>query len=108
MKDVDPELYGFLKDNETGLYKSSERYSTKDKIRAFLHINFGDLSEFIKIVGEGHFEDGGVEVLLFGNSVCVELNEIIEGFDHSLLAYKRCFDVDSWNDYEELIIKDWD
>jgi len=103
MKNVNPELYDFLKENETGLY-SDIRFG---EVIAFVHIHFSDLDSFVRIVGDGHFDEGGSEVIMFTNTICIEVNDIIESLGHSLYDYKFCFDVDSWNEHEVEIRKDW-
>ena len=84
--DVNAELYEFLKDNETGMF-------LKDgEVVAYVHIRFYNLNEFVEIVGEGCFDEGGMEVKLFADTVCVELNDIIEGEGHDIISYKKCFE----------------
>ncbi len=96
--DVNARLYGFLKDNETGLYKH------KKQIIAFVHIYFCDLSKFADIVGQSHFEDGGIDVQMFSNSICVEISDLIQdGFGHNLSDYKDCFNDYDWDRYKDLI-----
>jgi len=106
MGNVDSGLYDFLKENETGLYRSNEKY-TKDKIIAIVHVYFSDLEDFIEIVGEYSFEEEGIEVTMFADRICVGLNDIIEANDQSLVDYKKCFDKDNWNNYEVQIMRDW-
>lgn len=84
--EVNAELYEFLKDNETGMF-------LKDgEVVAYVHVIFHYLDEFVEIVGEGWFDEGGMEVQLFANTVCVELNDIIEGEGHDIISYKKCFE----------------
>jgi hypothetical protein len=93
---VDSALYDFLKDNETGLYKN---YKTNEII-GFVHISFYDLEKFVKeVAGESHFEEGGMEVQMFRESVCIDLNYIIEGLGHDLRDYKNCFNKSDWDYY---------
>ena len=89
---VDAALYDFLKDNETGLFRR------KSEVIAYVHVNFFDLDDFVKIVGTGHFDEGGIEVQLMNNTVCVELNDIMENsFGHELSDYRNCFG--EWDEY---------
>lgn len=92
--DVNPELYEFLKENETGLYAKNKT------VFAYVHIYFFNLGDFVKIVGEHHFEEGGIEVQMFNNTTCIDINDIIESHGHYLSSYKNCFDESTWRDYE--------
>jgi hypothetical protein len=104
MKNVNPELYDFLKENETGLYTDWRLQETI----AYVHIHFSNLADFVRIIGNNsYFNDGGIQVLMFSNTICIEINDIIGGLDHSLCNYKDCFDKDVWKEYEEQIIKEW-
>jgi hypothetical protein len=91
------ELYDFLKENETGLY------SDKNGVRGYVHIYFIDLDKFVEIVGTGPFDEGGLEVQMFTNTICIEINEIIEGYGQTLLDYKNCFSESDWANYKERI-----
>jgi len=82
---VDANLYDFLKENETGLFRR------KDEVIAFVHVDFCDIKEFIEIVGSSHFSEHDVDVILCDKTICIELNDIIEGLGHYLSSYKRCF-----------------
>lgn len=93
--EVIAELYDFLKENETGLYKN---YKT-DEVIGYVHISFYDLKNFVDIVGEDEFVEGGINVQMFNNSICVEINDIIEGYGHELSDYKNCFDESDWDYY---------
>ncbi len=88
---VDADLYDFLKANETGLFRR------KEEVIAYVHVDFADLSDFVKIVGTNRFSEGGMEVVLMCDTVCVELNDIIEGYGHELSDYRNCFG--EWNEY---------
>lgn len=93
--EVNAELYDFLNENETGLYCKGK------EVVAFVHIHFSDLDDFVKVIGEGHFDEGGMEVNLFSHTIAVELNDIIEGQGHYISSYKKCFH--EWKDYEKVI-----
>src|SRR5699024_8635467 len=84
--EVDANLYEFLRENETGLIKDDRG------LIFYVHVPFYLLDEFAEIVGHHHFEEGGMTVLLFDESVCVDLNDIIEGAGHKITSYKNCFD----------------
>lgn len=95
MKNVIPELYDFLKDNETGLYNDIRC----GEVIGYVHVNFYDLNDFVKIVGEGSFDEGGLEVQMFDNTICIEVNDIIERYGQELEDYKNCFNKDDWEEY---------
>lgn len=83
---VDVKLFDFLKENKTGMFRRDR------EVIAYVHVDFFKLDEFIEVVGEHWFDEGGIEdCVLFRDSVCVELNDIIESQGHSLLAYQNCF-----------------
>lgn len=103
MKNVNPELYDFLKENETGLCIDWRL----QEVIAYVHVYFSDLSDFIRIVGNECFDDGGEEVLMFGNTICIEINNIISDLNHSLCDYEGCFEKDVWKEHKDLIIKTW-
>lgn len=88
---VDAELYDFLKVNETGLFRR------KDEVIAYVHVNFFELDDFVKMIGADYFSEGGIEVQLMENSVCVELNDIIEAFGQEISDYMNCFG--EWDEY---------
>lgn len=100
-KEVNADLYDFLKTYETGLY--TKEFHKNKTVFAYVHISFYGLSDFVEIVGSYPFEEGGLEVRMFESSICIELNDIIEGQGHSLSSYKNCFDEDLWKQYEEQI-----
>lgn len=82
---VDPKLHDFLKENDTGLYQRIGQ-----QVIAYVHIYFCDLSDFVEIVGQNWFDEGGREVQMFDKTICVELSGLLDISD-----YKNCFD-----DYE--------
>ncbi|MGN7183658.1 hypothetical protein [Cytobacillus kochii] len=93
--EVNAELYEFLRERETGLFRR------ENEVIAYVHVYFFDLDELVKIIGEYHFDEGGMEVQLFNNTIAIDLNNIIEGQGHYLSSYKKCFD--DWKDYEKEI-----
>lgn len=100
-KEVNADLYNFLNENETGLTTEN---NGKDII-AYVHIYFWKLDDFVKIVGSYPFDEGGREVVMFEDTICVELNDIIEGDGHNLSSYKRCFNENDWENFEIQILE---
>ena len=45
------------------------------------------------------FDEYGLETTMFENTICIELNDIFEGFGQSLDDYKDCFDKCLWKEY---------
>src|SRR5690625_3379404 len=92
--EVDANLYEFLRANETGI--------TKDDygLVFYVHVPFYQLDEFVEVIGEHHFEEGGMNVLMFDDTLCIDLNDIIEGAGHKITSYKKCFE-DVLRPYEE-------
>jgi hypothetical protein len=96
-KEVNPDLYEFLRNNETGMYQQNGR------IVFYVHVDFCDVSDFVEIIGPSYLEEGGMEVQLMTNTIAVELNDIIEGEDHYFSSYKKCFPEHDWKSYEHVI-----
>ncbi|OAB36999.1 hypothetical protein PMSD_09995 [Paenibacillus macquariensis subsp. defensor] len=98
--EVNAELYEFLRERETSLYtKDFERNKT---VFAYVRVDFTDIAEFIEVVGEDWFSEGGMEVVLCTGDVCIEVNDIIESHGHDLSSYKKCFE-NEWENYEDRI-----
>ncbi|MGF7535040.1 hypothetical protein AAGG74_15325 [Bacillus mexicanus] len=83
---VNARLYDFLKENETGMYIEGK------SVKAYVHVRFFNMEEFVEIVGTHIFEEGGIQVDMFDNAVSIELNDIIENEGQSILSYKNCFE----------------
>lgn len=89
-------LYAFLSKGwiDTGLYENKN-----GELIGFAHIPFDELGRFVQIVGSYPFEEGGLEVRMFDNTICIELNEIIESFCAELADFSELFDC--WDEYEK-------
>jgi hypothetical protein len=85
---IDKKLYKFLLKNETGIQKR------ENKIDIWVHVDFGDMEEFVKIVGNDYLCEGYVTGTVFDTTIAVNLEHVI----NDIAAYKRCFDKD---DYQE-------
>jgi hypothetical protein len=92
--DINLELYEFLKENETGMYLQGK------EVVAYVHVYFFDLDDFVKAIGSHWFDEGGLNVQLFENTVAIDLNDIIEGYGHTLLTYKNCFEESDLRHYK--------
>ena len=101
MKEVNSDLYTLLNENETGLY--TQEFHKNKTVYAYVHLDFSDLAEFAEAVGTYPFEEGGMKVTMFERTICIDLNDIIEGQGHSLSSYKKCFGEDTWDRYKEQI-----
>ncbi len=102
MKEVDADLYEFLKNNETGLYRN------KDKIIAYVIIDFDEdkLNNFIEIIGVDYFSEGGIDCKIHDKYISIDLNDIIEEWcGQNLSNYKNCFRIDDWDEYKEDILR---
>jgi hypothetical protein len=99
MKEVEPELYEFLKNNETTMYTEG------NDIVAAVFVYFRDLEDFAEILGSSHFDDGGVEVTMMDGYVCFPLNDYIEGCGHYISSYRSCFANDVWQIYGDKLIE---
>lgn len=96
--EVNADLYDFLKENETGITQD------ENGVVVYAHIPFYKLDDFVEIIGQDWFAEGGLEALLFNESLCVELNDIIEGQGHKVISYKKCFDDYDLRRYEKQLI----
>jgi len=87
MVKVNADLYEFLKETacETGLFYD---YKYKE-VKSYVHIYFRNLKEFVEIVGIYHFDEGGLDVKMFEDSIVVELDDIFEDEDNCILDYKN-------------------
>lgn len=98
---VIPALYDFLKENETGLY--TQEFEKNKQVYAYVHIPYYNVRDFVEIVGSHPFEEGGMDAKMFQDTLCVDINDIIESDGHYLSAYKKCFNEDDWKRYEDEI-----
>lgn len=100
MREVDPDLYDFLKNNETGLY------TCNNEVVAYVCIDFRDIQTFINIIGADFFSEGGIDCKTHDGYISIELNEFIEdGLGQKLSSYKNCFGVDDWKEYANDILR---
>jgi len=97
---VDPDLYEFLQNHETGM--CLERHG----IVAYVHIEFYDLKDFVDIVESYPFDEGGLDVKMFEDTICIELNDIFEMEGNCILDYKNCFSKDDIEYYKEALLKE--
>ncbi|MEK4006436.1 hypothetical protein [Paenibacillus sp. FSL H3-0333] len=95
MSEVNANLYDFLKENETGLYRE------KGVVKSYVLVYFSDLSKFVEAVGYGWFDENGMNVVMRRNYIAIELDDFIEGNGHYLSSYKNCFD--EWDQYKSEI-----
>ncbi|URJ46405.1 hypothetical protein MF628_000935 [Paenibacillus polymyxa] len=98
---VNPNLYDLLKERETGLY--IQNFEKNRTVFAYVHLDFGDISDFVKLVGDDYLCEGGYDAKICPMSVVVEINDVIERFDNELSDYKNCFDEDDWKRHEKEI-----
>ncbi|MBU2701133.1 hypothetical protein Ga0466249_002247 [Sporomusaceae bacterium BoRhaA] len=90
---VDVELYEFLKSHECHFYRDH------GEVKAFVIVDFDDLTDFVKVVGTSHFDESGFEVTMRDTYICIDIDDIIDGNGEDLTAYKNCFDVDEYEEY---------
>lgn len=100
MKEVDADLYEFLRENDTGIYQDSRT----GQIVVYVHVYFCDLKDFIRIIGNEWFQESGIDVSLYESTIAIELNSIIESFEHDLSSYENCFCKIDWAKYKEKIM----
>lgn len=97
MGEVNANLYDFLKENETGLYRE------KGIVKSYVLVDFDDLSKFVEVVGYGWFDENGMDVVMRRNYIAIELDDFIEGDGHYLSSYKNCFG--EWEEYKSEVLK---
>lgn len=91
------ELYEFLKEEvECGI---QYKYETKS-IECWVWLDFCQLKEFVDLVGNNYFYEGGVECNLQETRIAIDLNDIIEYQGDDIFSYKSIFQE---RDYEEAI-----
>lgn len=102
-KEVNPDLYDFMKESEVHLYVDEETKETK----VYLFINHSDIKEFIRIVGESYFNpENEVMVNLQDDCIVIDVYDIIvEWFEHKVSDYRNCFGCENWKTYEDLILE---
>ena len=99
MKEVEADLYEFLRDKEVHIYPENN-----DEYIMSTWIPFDEIKDFINIVGAGYFaDDGGVDVKLQSDGIYIELNDFIEGLDQNISSYSYC--IDNWDTYKNGILK---
>lgn len=96
---VNADLYQFLKDNECHISKNGE------EVTAIVFVAFGDLADFVEIVGDWHFADGDFKAVMKESAICIPIIDIIYDSGHDLSAYKNCFPDDEWEDVEAEILE---
>ena len=94
------ELYEFLKERENHLYMHD------GKLRAWSCIALCDVEEFNRIIPEGHFDDGGMEVRLFDYYIAVDIDEVLSYEGETLWEYRRCFEEDEVERFKNELIKE--
>lgn len=99
MKEVEADLYEFLQNNETTIYKEG------NEIIVAVFVYFRDLEDFAKIVGPDHFDDGGLEVIMKDSYLRIPISDYIEGCGHKVSSYRNCFEDDVWKRYGKEILK---
>jgi len=97
MAEVDADLYEFLKENETGLYRKN------GEVLSYVLVDFDRLTQFVQVVGEHCFDESGVDVIMRNSYIVIELDGFIEGYGHYLSSYKNCFE--EWDEYESDVLE---
>jgi hypothetical protein len=69
--------------NELDLYKFCQNKemdwrNTREGERLLIWVNFYDIKEFTELVGYNHFDEGGLEVSLQFDCLCIDLTDICE------------------------------
>lgn len=99
MKEVNAELYEFLKNHETGLSQDCKT----NIITAYVLIDFCDIQDFIDAIGVYWFDEGGLDCKLLNGYIGIDINDIIEAEGHNLSSYKNCFEKHDWDCFKEEI-----
>jgi hypothetical protein len=102
MAKVNAELYEFLREQamETGMYYDEKR----KELIAYVHVYFFNLEDLVNALGGSYyFDEGGREVTMFKDTICIELQDIFESQGNCILDYKKCFSEDNLKNYEEYL-----
>lgn len=99
MKEVEADLYEFLQNNETTIYKED------NEIIIAVFVDFRDLEDFANMVGPDYFDDGGLEVIMKDSYLCIPVSDYINYCGHKISSYRNCFEDDDWKRYGEEILK---
>jgi hypothetical protein len=99
MKEVDADLYEFLQEHETTIYKED------NQLVVAVFVYFFELDDFVKAVGKWYFDDGGIEVHMMNKYFCIPITDCIEGYGHNISSYRKCFADDVWIIYEKEILE---
>ena len=102
-KEVNPDLYAFMKESEVHLYVDEQTKETK----VYLFIDHSDIEDFIEIVGESYFNpENEIVANLQVGCIVIDIYDIItEWFEHKVSDYSNCFDCRDWERYKDLILE---
>lgn len=93
MAEFNPDLYDFLKENETCIWDEM------GELKFGVHVHFAEIGEFIDIVGDYHLDDGGLEVTLNNTSTLfIPLEDIFTNDGYLMRHYKNCFDAEHFKE----------
>lgn len=67
------ELYKFLRSSNVSCFRIDERETKPDMYLVWIY--FWGIEDFIKLMGDYYFDEGGLEVNLQKDCICVDLNE---------------------------------
>lgn len=93
------EFFDFLKNHETGFYRKPHAIG----VIGFVCIDYNELPQFTKLIGDNLFDGGGFQVTLMNGYIAIDINDIIKGYGRSLVDFKDCFDSNDWAMWEKEI-----
>lgn len=91
------ELYEFLKERECHLFREN------DEMQAWVVVPFYLLSDFVKVVGNTYFDEGGMDIKMFEDYLAIDLNYIFEAECEFIYEYRKCFEEDEFKKYESVL-----
>ncbi|WP_339265102.1 hypothetical protein [Paenibacillus sp. FSL R5-0470] len=92
-----------LRCRKIGGFKVSDLFTNPATFREICErraIDFAYQGMKIEVDGQCGVIVGGMKVTMFERTICIDLNDIIEGQAHSLSSYKKCLDEDTWDRYK--------
>lgn len=92
-------LYDFLKEHETGIARDGST------VRPYVHVPFLFMSEFARAVDIHLFDEHGLESTVCTDTVCIELADVFDAYEHPILNYAACFEQSDLDTYAGLLAK---
>lgn len=97
---VHAKLYDFLKEHETGIA------SEGSELRPYVHVPFYAMQDFANALDLNDFAEHGLGAHIYTDTVCIELADVFEMYEHPVAHYAACFKEDDLRTYATLLERD--